>query len=314
MKEVDHIEVLSIIDNYVDFLVGSTDIVTRPPRAKGGIIPQDTLLAEHGLSLLITVHRGQNKHTVLFDAGYNSVGVLLNLRYMGVRPQEMEAVVLSHGHMDHTGALKSVLDLIQDPVPLVVHPDAFLFPRYMRQDDGTLRRFPQTLVRDELEARGAKIVESKGPAPLAGDTVLATGEVERVTDFETGLPNALLERDGKMEKDPMSDDQALIINLRRRGLVVICGCSHAGVINTLLYARKVTGISKIHAVFGGFHLSGSSFEPIIDRTVSALKEMEPQIVVPMHCTGWKAVHRFSEGFPSSFILNGVGSKYNLVGQ
>jgi len=141
--------------------------------------------------------------------------------------------------------------------------------------------------------------------------VLVTGEVERITAFEKGLPNALYERNGKIEKDPISDDQAIVINLKGKGLVIISGCSHAGIINTVLFAKKITGVEKIHGILGGFHLTGPFFEQIIEETISELRSMEPQVIVPMHCTGWKAIQRFSEEFPSSFILNSVGSMFTL---
>ena len=146
---------------------------------------------------------------------------------------------------------------------------------------------------------------------MADDLVMITGEVERNTAFEKGLPNAVMERDGRIEKDPVSDDQALLINLKGKGLVILSGCSHAGIINTVMFAKKITGVQKIHAVMGGFHLSGPSFKQIIKKSIEALKKMAPEIVVPMHCTGWKAIQRFSEEFPSSFILNSVGSKFTL---
>ena len=140
---------------------------------------------------------------------------------------------------------------------------------------------------------------------------MVTGEVERTTGFEKGLPGALMEKDGEMEPDLIADDQALVMNLREKGLVVISGCSHSGIINTILYAQKVTGLGKIHAVLGGFHLTGPAFESIIEKTISELKNVAPEVVVPMHCTGWKAIQRFSQEFPSAFVLNSVGSKINL---
>jgi len=312
LREVNRVEIVTIIDNYVDLLLGNTDVVTRPPRAKNGDIPSDTLLAEHGLSMLITVYEGTRTYSILFDTGYSKVGVPHNMERLDLQAERIEAIVLSHGHMDHTGSLYSFLDHMPKRVDLLVHPDVFLFPRYMGLDDGQKLLFPRTLIREDLAKRDVKIVEKRTPSLIAQDTVLVTGEVERTTLFEKGLPNALVERDGKIEADPISDDQALVINLKDKGLVVISGCSHAGIINTILFARKVTGVFKLHGVLGGFHLSGPLFEPIIEKTINELKEMEPKVIVPMHCTGWKAIKRFSEEFSSSFILNSVGSKFTLT--
>lgn len=311
LKEVDRVEITTLIDNYVDVLLKDTDIVTRPPRSEGGEIPTDTFLAEHGLSLLITVYRGAKAHTILLDTGYSKVGVPHNMARLGIKAHEIEAIVLSHAHMDHTGSLYPLLEKMPSPILLVVHPDAFLFPRFIKEDDGTKRRFPRTLIKDDLAGKKVNILESKTPTLIADDLVMITGDVERNTAFEKGLPNAVMERDGRIEKDPVSDDQALLINLKGKGLVILSGCSHAGIINTVMFAKKITGVQKIHAVMGGFHLSGLSFEQIIKKTIEELKKIAPEIVVPMHCTGWKAIQRFSEEFPSSFILNSVGSKFVL---
>ncbi|MFZ0450339.1 MAG: MBL fold metallo-hydrolase [Desulfatiglandaceae bacterium] len=311
LQEVDRVEVLTLMDNYVDVLLTSTDVVERPPLGKDGKIPADNLVAEHGLSLLITLYKNDETHTVLFDTGHSSVGVLHNIALLEIDPTDIEALVLSHGHMDHTATLYPLLDRIPGPVPLVVHPDAFLSPRYLALDDGRKLLFPQTLKRPELEKRKVEVLESTEPTLIAGNTALVTGEVERTTPFEKGLPNAFLERNGAIEKDPILDDQAIVIKLKGKGLVVISGCAHAGIMNTLLYAMKLTGVSQIHAVLGGFHLSGAFFEPIIEDTIEELKKLAPEILVPMHCTGWKAIHRFSEEFPESFILNSVGSRFTI---
>ena len=311
LRAVNRVEVLTVIDNYVDVLLTNTDVVTRPPLAKGGDIPSDALLAEHGLSLLVTVFEGEDSHKILFDTGYSQTGVPHNLTQLEVDLGEIEALVLSHGHMDHTGSLYEVLDRIEKPIPLVTHPDAFLSPRYFGLDDGRKLLFPQPLTRTKLKERAVELMENRAPTLIAEDMILVTGEVKRVTTFEKGLPNALVEKDGKLENDPISDDQALVIHLKKKGLVVISGCSHAGIINTALYAREIAETETIHAVLGGFHLSGPFFEQIIEDTIKELKQMKPEVVVPMHCTGWKAIQRFSEEFPDAFVLNSVGSKITL---
>ena len=311
LKELDRVEVLTLMDNFVDVLLEDTKVVSRPPKAIGAEIPTDTLLAEHGLSLLVKVQHGAEKHTILFDTGYNSMGVLHNMAKLAVDPNEMEAIVLSHGHMDHTGSLHPILQKISNPIPLVVHPDAFLYPRFVEEKDGSRRRFPRTLVRKDLDRRNVELLESKTPTPILDETILVTGEVERTTEFEKGMPNALIERDGNLEPDPIKDDQALVMHLKDKGLVVVSGCSHAGIVNTVRYAKKLTGVAKVHAILGGFHLSGAFFEKIVDKTIDELKALSPVVVVPMHCTGRKAMEQFSREFPSSFVLNSVGSKITL---
>jgi 7,8-dihydropterin-6-yl-methyl-4-(beta-D-ribofuranosyl)aminobenzene 5'-phosphate synthase len=311
LKAVDRVEILTLIDNYIDVLLPSTDVVTRPPLSIEGKVKGDTFLAEHGLSLLVTVCQGEDKHTILLDTGYTKVGVLHNMEQMGIDVKEIETIVLSHGHMDHTGTLNTILDKIPGRIPLVVHPGAFVYPRYTRQPDGSKNIWPRTLVRDDLEQKNAEIVESETPTLIADDMIMVTGTVERITEFEKGMPNALVEKDGEIVKDPIIDDQALVIKLNEKGLVVITGCAHAGVINTVMFAQKTTGEQKIHAVLGGFHLTGPFFEKIHDETFEELKKFDLDVISPMHCTGRKAIQRISEEFPSGFVLNSVGSKMTL---
>ncbi len=311
LEEADRIEILTVIDNYTDVLLSSTKVVIRPALAKKGKIPIDALLAEHGLSLLVKVYHGEESHSILFDTGYTNCAVPHNLGILGVDLNEIEAIVISHGHMDHTGSLYEILADMSMSVPVVVHPDAFLSPRYFGLDDGRRLLLPHTLVREELKERKVELIESRTPTLLADDLVMVTGQVERITPFEKGLPNARMERNGKVEKDLILDDQALVVNLKGKGLVIIGGCSHAGIINTIFYAEKMTGVRKVHAVLGGFHLSGPIFEPIIEATIKEFKKMAPKVLVPMHCTGWKATRRFADEFPAAFVLNSVGSEFKL---
>ena len=311
LKTVDRIEVTTLMDNYVDLLLPSTDTIIRPPLAKEGKINADTFLAEHGFSVLVTVYQGENKHTILFDTGYTKVGVLHNMALLGVNIEEIEAIVLSHGHMDHTGTLHGILDKISHTIPLVLHPGIFLYPRYTRRPDGAKSIWPRTVVKNDLKGKNVDIIESKTPVCLADDMIMVTGEVERTTPFVIGMPNALMDQNGELVHDPIVDDQSIAMNLKGKGLVVISGCAHAGIVNTLMFAQKTTGEQKIHAVLGGFHLSGPFFEKFHDPTVDALKKIDPDVLIPMHCTGWKAIQRFQKEFPESFVLNSVGSKVML---
>jgi 7,8-dihydropterin-6-yl-methyl-4-(beta-D-ribofuranosyl)aminobenzene 5'-phosphate synthase len=267
LKAADRIEITTLIDNYVDVLLPSTDVITRPPLSIEGKVKGDTFLAEHGLSLLVTVYQGEDKHTILLDTGYTKVGVLHNMEQLGLNIEDIEVIVLSHGHMDHTGTLNTILDKIPGNIPLVLHPGAFVYPRYTRQPDGSKNIWPQTLIRDELEQKNVEIVESETPVLIAGEMIMVTGEVERTTPFEKGMPNVLVEKDGEIVQDPIIDDQAIVMKLNEKGLVVISGCAHSGIINTLTFAQKTTGVQKIHAVLGGFHLTGPFFEKIHEDTI-----------------------------------------------
>jgi 7,8-dihydropterin-6-yl-methyl-4-(beta-D-ribofuranosyl)aminobenzene 5'-phosphate synthase len=141
-----------------------------------------------------------------------------------------------------------------------------------------------------------------------------TGEVDRTTDFERGFPGHEAQRDGAWGPDPLIlDDQALVASVRGRGLVVLTGCGHAGIVNIARYARKLTGAERLHALVGGFHLSGPAFEPIIEPTCAALAELSADYLVPTHCTGWRATHAIANRFPDAFIQNCVGTRFEFTG-
>jgi 7,8-dihydropterin-6-yl-methyl-4-(beta-D-ribofuranosyl)aminobenzene 5'-phosphate synthase len=143
--------------------------------------------------------------------------------------------------------------------------------------------------------------------------LLVTGEVDRTTDFENGHPLFEAYRDGRWQPDPLIlDDQALVANVRGKGLVVLTGCGHSGIVNILRYVRKLTGEERIHAVIGGFHLSGPAFEKIIAPTCHALGEFAPDHLVPCHCTGWRAIHAIAARFPDAFIQNSVGTRFEFT--
>jgi len=292
-KEAERIEILTLADNYADLLLPGDEGVARPARDRDGMIFGDTLLAEHGLSILVTVRRGGEEHTILWDTGYSPVTAAHNMDLLGVDPEKIEAVAISHGHMDHTGGLAVLLDRIGRDVDVVVHPDAFLHPRFRETERGERIVFPRTLVEEELSRRpGVNLVSTREPTLLAGGMVMVTGEIPRVTPFEKGLPDARVEREGKVERDTIADDQSLAVLLEGRGLVVISGCAHAGIVNTILHARRLTGRSRVFAVLGGFHLSGARFEAVLEETVKEFEKIAPEVLIPMHCTGWKSAFEY----------------------
>ena len=146
------------------------------------------------------------------------------------------------------------------------------------------------------------------PYPLLGNTVLFLGEIPKQTDFEKGWALPHCQKDGKEVWDAIEDDTSIVMNLKDKGLVIISGCAHAGIVNTVRHAMSVTGIDKVHAIMGGFHLSGPFFEPIIDRTTEELKKINPDFIIPTHCTGRKAIMAMEKQMPDQFILNMAGTK------
>jgi 7,8-dihydropterin-6-yl-methyl-4-(beta-D-ribofuranosyl)aminobenzene 5'-phosphate synthase len=310
LRSVDRVEIVILADNFSDVLLPGGSCILRPPIAKNGVIPTDTLLAEHGLCLMITTHVNGESHTVLLDAGYSNVAVLHNLNFLDLTLDDLEAVVLSHGHMDHTGALKEVLELAGAGTKLIVHPDAFL-SRSLNLPTGDVILFPEFPSRNKLSGWGADIMENSAPLLIGDDTILVTGEVARTTSFEKGMPGTKIKHDSGFEPDTFVDDQSLVINLADKGLVIISGCAHAGIINSIEYAKDLTGQKKIHAVIGGFHLSGAAMAPNVDPTIEKLKQVGMEVICPMHCTGFDVISQLSKELPDNFIQSSVGSKILL---
>jgi 7,8-dihydropterin-6-yl-methyl-4-(beta-D-ribofuranosyl)aminobenzene 5'-phosphate synthase len=302
LKPADRVEVTILVDNYVDmFVAPSTPVDRRLP-----FDPCRHLLAEHGLSCLVRVFAGKKEHAVLLDAGLSRECMAWNARQLGISLAGIEAVVLSHGHVDHVGGLPGLFCGAGRQVPLVAHPDAFL-ERRLNSPGGTVDLPPPDAV--ALKKAGADILLRSGPSTLAAGHLLVTGEVERKTSFEKGMPGMEMNAGGRWVPDPIHDDQSLVINVKDRGLVVLSGCAHAGIINTVAYAQKITGTDHVHAVLGGFHLTGQAFVPVIPPTIAGMKRIDPDYVVPMHCTGWDAINRFSAAMPGKCILNTVGTTY-----
>lgn len=310
LVQAESISLLILMDNYVDVLLPGDRHVTRPRLGVDGRIPTDTLLAEHGLCVLLEIAGGGRGARVLLDAGYSQVGVPHNLDRLGVDLKGVEAVVLSHGHMDHFGSLPEVLRRVGAPAPLVLHPGALRPRRFLDIPQVGLLAFPE-LRAEDLIAAGARMIEAEAPYLSPGGLWAATGTVERANDFEKGLAIAVMEQDGAIAPDPIADDMAVVVDLAGKGLVVISGCAHAGIVNTVRYAMKLTGRDKVHAVVGGFHLGGPAFEPIIERTVAELRGIGPEVVMPMHCTGRRAMVRLEQEFGEAFVLSSVGSTLQM---
>ena len=309
MEAVDHVELTTLVDNTIDALLASTETVRRAPRdtVLGGL--RSRLRAEHGFSTLVTVVKGDNRHSLLFDAGLTRDGLVQNMEILEVNPSDLRAVVLSHGHADHALGLVGMLQQRGGrSLPLVIHPDAFRTRKLVLPDGHEIRLPPPN--RADLEMEGIELFEEMGPSYLLENTVMITGQVPRQTDFEKGFPIHYAEVDGRWAPDPwIHDDQAIIMRVRGKGLVVLTGCGHSGLINILIHARALTGGERVYAVLGGFHLTGGLFDPIIPHTIKELQHYAPSLVVPAHCTGWKATHAIAAALPQAFVQNSVGTTF-----
>ena len=275
-----------------------------------GQVP-DALIAEHGFSVLVTVSKAGREHRLLFDAGTTPDGLVENMRRLSIDPGSIEAIVCSHGHFDHTAGLDGLIRRLgRSNLPLLLHPDFWNRRRILLPGRDPLE-IPTTS-RGALEGGGFTIVEDRQPSFLFQNALLVTGEVDRTTGYEPGFPPQEAWTGERWEPDPLVlDDQAVVVNVRGRGLVVITGCGHAGVVNTARYAQKLTGVQQLCGVIGGFHLSGPAFEPIIDRTCTDLAALDPAIVVPGHCTGWRGQHALAQTFGDRFVPSCVGTRFEL---
>lgn len=322
LTEIDALDITILADNVTDMLLPSQGPAKRPPRSRNATIDArfirggrvgEVFTAEHGFSALVSATVNGSVRRTLFDAGMTPTGASENLRRASVDPKDIEAIVFSHGHYDHTIGLEGFARQIgRKNLPVILHPEFWTLRRvnFPGRDPFDM---PATSEIALLEA-GFQIVQDRRPSFLLDGAVLITGEVSRTADFEKGFPAQMHEahRNGRWEDDPLvPDDQALIANLRGKGLVVLTGCGHAGIVNIVTHAQKLTGISKVHAVIGGFHLSGGVFEQIIPQTIAALKAIAPAVIVPAHCTGWRAVHGLAAALPESFIQNSVGTRYEF---
>jgi 7,8-dihydropterin-6-yl-methyl-4-(beta-D-ribofuranosyl)aminobenzene 5'-phosphate synthase len=322
LEPIDSVSVTALVDNVSDMLLMDQGPAKRPglgtpqaPRVPAATLETgettDALLAEHGFSALISVAKNGSERRVLFDSGLTPDGVAENMRRLTLSPKDMEAIVLSHGHFDHTTGIDGLVRTLgRANLPVIIHPE-FWTQRRLLLPGREPFEIPSTS-RSALLGAGFEIIEEKQPSFLLDRSLLITGEVDRTTEFEKGFPVHQAKRNGEWQADPLIlDDQAAVLNVRDKGLVVITGCGHAGIVNILRYARKLTGVEGVYAVIGGFHLNGPLFEPIIPTVCDALAELDPQVIVPAHCTGWKAVHAIAARFPDAFIQNSVGTRFEL---
>jgi 7,8-dihydropterin-6-yl-methyl-4-(beta-D-ribofuranosyl)aminobenzene 5'-phosphate synthase len=318
LKEASKLEIVSLMDNTVDFLSSNTRKEVQSLRhwtkeqygTEWTQAHTELPFAEHGFCMLVRVFRNQETCTILFDTGISSNGVIMNAKRMGIDISEVPYVALSHGHYDHFGGLHAIIEAVNKiDLPIITHED-MIKRRGTASLNGDIREYPPFPNLKQLTP--AKIVNTKKPHLIANDLACITGEIPRKVTFEKGLMQNKIYNDNAWQPDLLVlDDRALVINIKDKGLVIISGCAHAGIINTIRYAQQITGLAKVYAILGGFHLAGKEFEKRIEPTIEELKKINPELIVPSHCTGWRALISIAQAFPNAFIFNSVGNIYKL---
>ena len=259
-------------------------------------------LGEWGLSILVETD-GLN---ILFDTGQN-ISASHNADILGIDLTKIDKIVLSHGHFDHTGGLRQILTKMRKEVEIIAHPDIWQ-AKYANREGEADRYIGIPFMRQELESLGARFNLTTESIRIT-DNIMTTGEIPMVTDYEEIEPYLLVKEDAGLKQDKLLDDQALIINTEP-GLVIILGCAHHGIINTIYHAQQLTGVKAIHTVLGGCHLMDASEERVW-LTIAALKELAVQRLGVSHCTGLPASAIMAQEFGDSFSFNNAGTSINL---
>jgi 7,8-dihydropterin-6-yl-methyl-4-(beta-D-ribofuranosyl)aminobenzene 5'-phosphate synthase len=323
LAPIDEVEILVLVDNTTDGLSttpANVESEFASATRRGLRAPSGRCLccAVHGFSCLITVHRGDAHHSVLFDSGPEDYAFERNTTRLGAELGTVESIVLSHGHWDHSGAMLLALGAIRSrnggrEVPYYAHPGMFRSRGIMVPGAG-VRPMDDVPGIDDLTALGARVICTTEPQCFLDDMVFLSGEIPRVTSFERGLPGQVRRtEDGKgWEPDELLiDERWLAVSITGKGLVVFSACSHAGVVNVLKHARTTFPDVPLYGVMGGLHLSGTN-EAVIPQTVEAMKEFQLATIAAGHCTGWRAMSALAAAFGDKVLApSAVGKRYTF---
>jgi len=338
LKVLDALDVLVVVDNETDTLSsiaeGSPQVPevvhlaarTPPARVHEGhackVVMDQLCCACHGLSVLLTGHVGDEKHSVLFDVGPYPELWLDNARRLDVDLASIEALFLSHWHFDHSGGFPEVIAAITEarakrghsaPLVVDVHPDR-PDQRGLMTPDGTLLLLPEEPSFAAMEAAGGRVLRASEAHLLSDGFFFGSGAIARVTPYETGLAGHHTFRGDVLEADPLiMDERYLVAKVRGRGVSVFSACSHAGIVNACLDAKHRFPDEAVDLVLGGYHLAGRMMEQRIPETVTDLLErVDPRLVAPGHCTGWRAKQSLANAFaPRRYAPSVVGTLYRL---
>lgn len=321
IQPVESLEITVLVDNGTDSLSTNpgfveTEMAGAWRRGMKWLSGRCLCCAAHGLSCLITTRTPSSQHTLLFDTGPDESIFERNVIRLGVDMGGVDAMMLSHGHWDHAGAMPRALQMMTlanggRRVPTYMHPDMFA-SRAVKANDGRLMPMEDIPSEHVLAANGADLIIARNEQSVLSNTVFISGEIPRVTSFEKGMPGQhRLDAGGEWTPDELLVDERFVaVHLANKGLFVFTACSHAGLINVLTHAAERFPGIPLFGVLGGFHLAGPT-EAIIPETVDALEASNLQLIAAAHCTGWRALGQLAQRFGDRVVQSAVGKRFVL---
>jgi len=311
IPESEKIIITVITDNLADATRPHYKIARRHTGTTS--VLERALHAEHGLSYHVETTVNGQPHQFIFDFATDFQGVKRNIELLKIDFKKIEALALSHDHFDHQAALIDLLKAKQNEIPKGIPfyvGEQFFVGTYVRTPDGNVASL-LALKKEDIESLGLlKIVETRVPTPIVPGAFL-TGKVERVTEYEKIPPSLVAKIGDQVVQEEFPGEQAIVMNAKGKGLVVVSGCAHRGIVNTVKHAQRMTGTDKVYAIIGGFHLTGAKPE-VIQKTIADIKAIKPDYIVPTHCTGFEAISEFAREMPDQFILNTAGTRYIIT--
>ena len=277
--------------------------------AEDSVLYESPYLGQHGVSFLLEGVSGESTKRILVDVGQNSKALLYNMQTMGFSPEIIDTIVLTHCHYDHTqGVARLLQEIGKKDIQVIAHPSIFR-PHFITEPYHRHVGIMQGDSKTDIENAGGNLSLTAEPFMIMPG-IITTGEVERNTEFEGGSIGLKTEENGMVIDDLMLDDISVVANVKGKGLVIITGCSHAGIVNITKQAMRVAGYDKIEGIIGGLHLIEAS-DAVIKRTVEELARLDIAWISAGHCTGFKAQIELHHAFGERFSPLHTGMQFEL---